>query len=248
MKILFLDIESSPNTAHVWGLWQQNVSLNQLMESSYTLCYAAKWLGEKTLYFDSVYSTSPKTMLKRVWKLLDEADVVVHYNGTKFDIPTLQKEFILYGMMPPAPYRQIDLLRVSRGQFRFPSNKLQYVATALGLGGKVGHTGHTLWVQCMNKDADAWKKMEVYNKRDVSLLEKVYKKMLPWIKNHPNRNLYDVHTGISRCSVCSSGNIQSRGVTQTKAHIYKRYQCTNCGSWLKGPLVEREKFLIAQAG
>ncbi len=53
MKILLLDIESSPNTAHVWGLWQQNVSINQLMESSYVLCYAAKWLGQKDVLFDS---------------------------------------------------------------------------------------------------------------------------------------------------------------------------------------------------
>jgi len=218
------------------------------MESSYTLCYAAKWYGERPIFFDSVYATSPKTMLKRVWKLLNEADVVVHYNGTKFDIPTLQKEFILHGITPPAPYKQVDLLRVARSQFRFPSNKLQYVANALGLGGKVKHIGHELWVRCMNDDPDSWKQMEKYNKGDVILLEKVYSKMLPWIKNHPNKNLYDVHTGISKCSNCGSGNVQSRGSHYNKTNVYKRFLCTNCGTWLQGPRIPRENSaLLTQA-
>ena len=52
MKILLLDIESSPNTAHVWGLWQQNVGIKQIMESSYVLCWAAKWLDDKEIMFD----------------------------------------------------------------------------------------------------------------------------------------------------------------------------------------------------
>ena len=74
MKVLFLDIETSPNVAHVWGIWQQNVSLNQLMESSYTMCWAAKWQGESKVHFDSVYNSSPKAMAKRVHALI----AVVH--------------------------------------------------------------------------------------------------------------------------------------------------------------------------
>jgi DNA polymerase elongation subunit (family B) len=163
MKILLLDIESSPNTAHVWGLWQQNVSINQLMESSYVLCYAAKWLGDEKIMFDSVHQSKPKAMLKGIHGLLNDADAVVHYNGTKFDIPTLNKEFLLHSFNPPSPYKQIDLLRVVRSNFRFPSNKLDYVAQRLNLGKKHEHEGHELWVKCMNGDKDAWKRMEKYN-------------------------------------------------------------------------------------
>ena len=170
MKILLLDIETSPNTAHVWGLWQQNVSINQLMESSYVLCYAAKWLNSDEMLFDSVQQSKPKAMLKGIHGLLNEADAVVHYNGTKFDIPTLNKEFLLHRYAPPSPYKQIDLLRVVRSQFRFPSNKLDYVAQRLGLGQKHAHEGHELWVKCMNGDKDAWKRMADYNIQDVILL------------------------------------------------------------------------------
>lgn len=231
MKILHLDIESSPNTAHVWGLWQQNVSINQLMESSYVLCYAAKWHGSDEIIFDSVHQSRPKTMLKGIHGLLNEADAVVHYNGTKFDIPTLNKEFILHNYNPPSPYKQIDLLRVVRSQFRFPSNKLDYVAQRLGLGKKHEHEGHELWVKCMNGDKDAWKRMEDYNIQDVVLLEQLYNKLLPWIKNHPNQNLFNESVV---CPTCGSHHLQKRGTAISTAGVYQRYQCKSCGSWSQG--------------
>jgi predicted RNA-binding Zn-ribbon protein involved in translation (DUF1610 family) len=228
MKILLLDIESSPNTAHVWGLWQQNVSINQLMESSYVLCYAAKWLGEKEVKFDSVHQSRPKTMLKGIHGLLNDADAVVHYNGTKFDIPTLNKEFLLHSFNPPSPYKQIDLLRVVRSNFRFPSNKLDYVAQRLNLGKKHEHEGHELWVKCMNGDKDAWKRMEKYNIQDVVLLESLYGTLLPWIKSHPNHNLFsDDHV----CPNCSSSSLQRRGTAISATGTYQRYQCRSCGTW-----------------
>lgn len=238
MKILLLDIESSPNTAHVWGLWQQNVSINQLMESSYVLCYAAKWLGEDDIHFDSVHQSKPKAMLKGIHVLLDEADAVVHYNGTKFDIPTLNKEFLLHGFNPPAPYKQIDLLRVVRSNFRFPSNKLDYVAQRLGLGKKHEHEGHDLWVKCMNGDKDAWKRMESYNIQDVVLLESLYSSLLPWIKSHPNHNLY---TSDTVCPSCSGHRLQKRGTAISSAGVYQRYQCKDCGTWSQSTTAEKKK-------
>lgn len=230
MRILLLDIETSPNTAHVWGLFKQNISLNQLLDSSYVLCWAAKWYGEETVFFDSVYNSHPKLMLGRIHKLLEEADAVVHYNGTRFDIPTLNKEFLLNNMNPPAPYKQMDLLKVARNQFKFPSNKLDYVAQALKVGSKHKHLGHELWIRCMNKDSEAWEIMEKYNKQDVLLLEKVYVRLLPWIKSHANHSLYD-HSLV--CPNCGGSNYQSRGYAYTQTAQYKRLQCTDCGSWFR---------------
>jgi DNA polymerase elongation subunit (family B) len=237
MKILLLDIETSPNTAHVWGLWQQNVSINQLMESSYVLCYAAKWLGEDEVHFDSVHQSKPKAMLKGIHVLLDEADAVVHYNGTKFDIPTLNKEFLLHRYNPPSPYKQIDLLRVVRSNFRFPSNKLDYVSQRLGLGKKHAHEGHDLWVKCMNGDKDAWGRMESYNIQDVVLLESLYSTLLPWIKSHPNHNLYTSNTV---CPACSGHRLQKRGTAVSITGTYQRYQCKDCGSWSQGAKTPKE--------
>ena len=63
MKILVLDIETSPHTGFHWGLFQQNISLSQLIESSTVLCWAAKWLDEKKTFFSSIYDTTPSKMI-----------------------------------------------------------------------------------------------------------------------------------------------------------------------------------------
>lgn len=236
MKILLLDIETAPNVVHVWGLWNQNVGTPQIIASGYVMCWAAKWLGEDDVMFDSIFKSDAKTMLDRIHKLLEEADAVVHYNGTKFDIPTLNKEFVSHGLTPPAPYKQIDLLTVCRNEFRFPSNKLDFIAKQMGLGGKVGHEGHMLWVKCMDHDPVAWQEMEEYNKHDVILLEKVYKRILPWIKGHANHALYrDVATESEQvCPNCGGSHFQRRGYAYTADYKYPRFQCKDCKTWFRG--------------
>lgn len=233
IKTLSLDIETAPNTAHVWGLWQQNVGIPQLRESSYVLCWAAKWINEDKVMFSSVQRTKPEVMLQKIHGLLEEADAVVHYNGTKFDIPTLNKEFLLHGMEPPSPYKQIDLLRVVKSQFRFPSNKLDYVAQRLDLGGKTKHAGHEMWIQCMANVPSAWRMMKEYNMQDVALLESLYYKLLPWIKNHPN---HSEHSGKRVCTRCGHDEWHHRGWSAKAGGMYRRYSCKKCG----GPFQERK--------
>jgi DNA polymerase elongation subunit (family B) len=236
-KILLLDIETSPNLAYVWGIWEQNISLSQMVTSSKTLCWAAKWLGEKTVMFDSIHQSTEKQMLRRIHKLLDEADVVVHYNGRKFDVPTLNKEFLLNGMAPPSPYKQVDMLTVSRGAFRFQSNKLDYVAQQLGLGQKTSHEGFQLWIKCMADEPAAWKRMKKYNMNDVVLLEKVYLTMLPWIKGHPN---HGQHTEDVVCPKCGQADaLHQRGSASNLQGTYKRYQC-KCGGWARGAVTKHK--------
>lgn len=232
MRILELDIESAPNLVHVWGLYDQNVAINQIINAGYVMCWAAKWYGEKKVFFDSIHGSSKEKMIKGVHKLMDEADAIIHYNGTKFDIPTLNKEFLLLGLNPPSPSKQIDLLRTARGQFRFASNKLDFLAQQLNLGKKIEHVGHQLWIDCMNGDNKAWKVMERYNKHDVVLLEKVYDKLKPWIKNHPNVVAFDQK---GECPTCGGTKIQFRGIEPTKTARYRRCQCQDCGSWFRGP-------------
>lgn len=233
MKILLLDIETSPNTAHVWGLHKQHVSVKQLTDSSYTLCWAAKWYKKGRVMFDSIPKSGHTEMIKRVHALIDEADAIIHYNGSKFDMPTLNKEFLLLGMGPPSPYKQIDLLKTTRKQFRFPSNKLDYIAQALGLSGKVKHEGHELWTKCMEGDPAAWRKMEKYNKQDVLLLEDVYDRLLPWIDGHPNWGLY-VDEEDPTCPNCGSTHLTKEGFRKTTTEIYQRYHCQDCGRWPRG--------------
>jgi hypothetical protein len=229
MRILLLDVETAPNLGHVWSLWNQNIGLPQLMESGYTLCWAAKWLGEKEVHFCSIRQ-GQKRMIREIHKLMSQADAICHYNGNKFDVPTLNKDFLLLGLPPPAPSKQIDLLRVVKQKFRFPSYKLAYVAPTLGIGKKVEHEGHELWVKCMAGDPEAWKRMERYNKIDTKLLETLFQRLKPWIKLNVGLYMDDAQV----CPKCGHDQFQSRGFTYTATCVYKRYQCCSCGGWFRG--------------
>ena len=231
MKILLLDIETAPNLAYVWGLWQQNIGINQIEDNGYVLCWSAKWLGDEKIMFDSVKKSDEKVMLGRIHRLCAQADAMVHYNGQKFDLPVLNREWLKHGFKPPAPAKHIDLLQVCKKQFRFTSNKLDYVSQFLGLGQKIRHTGHELWTACMKGDRAAWKMMEEYNKQDVMLLESLYNRLLPWINNHPSHGALDE---ASCCPKCGSVSVQQRGYALTTVHKYRRYQCKDCGGWFRG--------------
>lgn len=230
MRLLLLDIETSPNTAYVWGLWRENIPLARLIDSGTVLCWSAKWLDGADIMFDSVHHSGSQVMLDGIHKLLDEADAVIHYNGSRFDIPTLNKEFLLHRMTPPSAYKQIDLLSVARNRFRFASNKLDYIASALGVGEKHHHEGFQLWVKCMNNDPEAWKSMEQYNKQDVVLLESVYYIFRPWIKNHPNLGTF-LPGGSSNCPNCASVRLVRRGYAYSTVGRYQRFRCSDCGTW-----------------
>jgi len=233
IEILILDIETAPHKAYVWGLYDQNVGINQIVEPGYTLCYAAKWYGRPGVMFGSVYRHKPARMARTVHALLDKADAVVHFNGKKFDVPTLNKEFLLNGMPPPAPFKHIDLLQTCRQQFKFASNKLDYVSQVLGEGAKVEHKGMELWRGCMDGDAASWRLMEQYNRHDVRLTERLYERLKPWIKNHPNIGVY---TGCDEktCPTCGSDRLQRRGYKVANMLTYAQYQCQKCKSWSRG--------------
>lgn len=232
MKVLTLDIETSPNLADVWGLWKQNVGLAQLRQSTEMLCFAAKWEDEGDVQFFSQFEHGRTEMVAEAWKLLDEADVVVHFNGRAFDIPHINREILVAGMAPPRPFAEVDLLQVVKRRFRFPSNKLDYVARELLKKSKVEHIGHALWQRCIAGDPEAWAQMEEYNRGDVLITEELYHLLLPWIEQHPHRGLYGDHG--DACPNCGSDDIRKRGLAYTRLGVYQQYRCENCGRWSRG--------------
>lgn len=232
MKILFIDLETSPITAHTWGLWQQNISIKQIVESTQVICFGARWGTSKKVIFKSVHHDGKKEMLKELHALMDEADAIVGWNSKGFDHKHIRREFLEAGMTPPSPAKDIDLMLEVKRNFRFPSNKLDYVAQRLGVGAKVQHTGFDLWLGCMAGDEKSWKMMKKYQIQDVNLLLELYDKLLPWMK-HPS---VPAHKGIEgeACINCGSHNIKRRGYEVLNTGKYQKFQCNECGKWMRG--------------
>jgi len=250
-RILIIDIETAPKKAFVWGLWKQNISPNQLISDWYMLTWSAKWVGDPEVFSDKLSNydvfdfaqDNDYHVCKSVHKLLDEADIVVAHNGDRFDVPSINTRFIDNNIPPPSPYKQVDTLKIAKRNFKFTSNRLDYIGQFLGLGGKIETGGMSLWIRCLNGERSAMEEMETYNKRDVTLLEEVYLKLRPWDKLHPNVNVYEgVVKDRPKCASCGSGEIQFRGTYYTNVSAFKRFRCNDCGSWgrLRTNQVEKE--------
>ena len=176
-----LDIETTPLQVYTWGLWDQNIGINQIIKHTEMMCFGAKWLGQKKVTFKSAHQHGKQEMLETLHKMMDEADILIGWNSASFDHKHIRREFLEAGMEPPSPVKDLDLMSVVKANFLFPSNKLDYVAQKLGVGAKVKHSGFELWIDCMDGKASAWKEMRKYQIQDVELLDKLYNVLLPWL-------------------------------------------------------------------
>lgn len=233
-KILFLDIETLPNISYTWGKYEQNVI--DFHQESCLATFAAKWLGGKVFSRSlpdyegyKPWSYDDKELTADLWKLLDEAEIVVAHNGDQFDIKFSNSRFITHGLKPPAPYKTVDTKRLAKRVARFNSNKLDDLGEHLGEGRKI-KTDFRLWRGCMSGDKKAWARMCRYNEQDVLLLEKVYHRLQGWAKNHPNIGTI---TREFCCPKCGSKALKQQGMTVTSTMVYKRLQCQQCGGWVR---------------
>jgi DNA-directed RNA polymerase subunit RPC12/RpoP len=163
--------------------------------------------------------------------------VLIGWNSAAFDSKHIKREFIENGYLPPSPWIELDLMRVVRNNFKFPSNKLDYVAQKLGVGEKVKHSGFQLWLDCMAGIPKAWKEMKEYQIQDVNLLVDLYDILLPWIKNHPHQGLEagEPHS----CRNCGSKEIRRWGYRYNATTKLQRYKCVDCGAYVTGELVAK---------
>ena len=181
MKILMLDIETTPMQVYTWGLWDQNIGINQIIKHTEMMCFGAKWLGQKKVTFKSVHHDGKQNMLETLHEMMDQADVLIGWNSAAFDHKHIRREFLEAGLEPPSLTKDLDLMTVVKANFLFPSNKLDYVAQKLGVGAKVKHSGFELWIDCMDGKDSAWREMKKYQIQDVELLDKLYNVLLPWL-------------------------------------------------------------------
>jgi DNA polymerase elongation subunit (family B) len=236
-RILTLDIETSPHMAYAFNVWQTNILPNALLQPTYMLSWAAKWLGDpkkKTVY----RMFEDKDSLSTLHEMICEADIIVSYNGEKFDMRHIHREFVENGLSRPRPNAHVDMLKVVKKMFNFPHNRLDYIADVL-LGEKKLETGgFSLWPEFMEGLPKARKTMKKYNIQDVVITEKLYHKLRGWIPNHPFAGGVDMDMGDSAddytCATCGSGEITLHRPRRTRCFAIRTLQCNECDAWADG--------------
>jgi hypothetical protein len=242
-RILVADIERiSAIVQDVWTLDQRRyMNPESIIEPSRTICLAWKWLGEKKIHFAAEWDEGGhKGMIEKAHSLLDECTHFVGWNSAAFDVKHLRSHFFQYDLKPPSPHVDVDLLKVSRRNFAFMSNRMAYVADVLGLDGKAD-TKKGLWHDLRSEKRGVVKRaqqqMSHYNKRDVELTEELFYIMRPWVPNL-NLALYEEpkeeNAGVPQCPNCLSWNMQRQGMRRAATRVYQRFQCSSCGKWSQG--------------
>lgn len=236
-KILLLDIETAQITFKGWRSGQQFVHENRITNDPFIICWQAKWLYDSNYIGSCVtpkeaVDRNDKRILQEVWKLVDEADIIVGHNVEKFDLRTLNAHFAKHDFEPPSLYQTIDTLAHSRKVFKLPSQKQDYLTRFFSLPEKL-RTDIWLWDDCEAGDEKQLKRMFAYCKRDVGGLEELYLKLRPWMKSHPNMVLYGDMTEL-RCSHCGSEDLKRNGTYVTMMNKYKAFRCKDCGAPTRG--------------
>lgn len=232
-KTLYFDIETTPLLGYTFGTYQVNVL--DVKQDTELLCFAYQF-DDEPIKVHSRRKNTERKLAKKLWKLFNEADVIIGHNGDKFDIKMSNMFFLRYGLAPPSPYKSVDTLKLARRYFKFTQNKLDYLGKIM-FDERKNHTSMQLWFDCMAGDKKALKTMEDYNVQDVVLLKKVHLNLRGWHTGGPNYNVYNGTT--HQCPACGS-DTQKRGTYPTAVRVYQRYQCKNhaCAKWTKLELIK----------
>jgi hypothetical protein len=232
-KVLLLDTETSPLTVYTFEIRKTFIPHTNIIDDTFLLCWSAKWLFDSQMMSDvltpeEARDKNDNRIVNSIWKLLEQADVIIAHNAKKFDLPYLDYRFVMNGLKPPSPYQTIDTLEKSKKHFRFSSNRLDYLGMLIRNKGKI-KTDIDLWKGCLEGNQESLDNMLKYNKEDVCLLEDVYMFIRPFIHSHPNMAIYQESKEPS-CPTCGSVDITDCGHYTTMVNRYKAFRCNACGS------------------
>ncbi|MDL2342295.1 MAG: ribonuclease H-like domain-containing protein [Patescibacteria group bacterium] len=240
---LVWDIETSPILGYTWGIWEQNVI--EVVEDYKVLSVAWQWVGEKKVHClgqDDMPGFIPgvnddKELMERIWVLLDEADYAVAHNGDQFDVKKVNARFLVHGMMPPSPYKQIDTKKIAKRVAGFTSNRLKDLARDLNVNQKGDPGGFATWKGCMAGEPQAWKRMKKYNRQDIPPLMDLYLQFRAWDKQGIAMNTIEGKP--DKCPKCGVGVMWPKmKYRATNSNLYQYYRCADCGGTAKSRVAE----------
>jgi hypothetical protein len=246
-KKLIIDIETAPLVTASWGIGDQRISHDMILEDPSIFMVQWKWEGNKKVHtlditdFDGWEKNwrDDGDLVAAIADEIDSADVIVGQNSKRFDEKWIKAKLLAHGLDDTFGYLHHDILLAARRHFRLTSYKLDYVAKFLGIGAKI-HTDLSWWMDLLQSAGQGdWKrfkrrinKFKKYGKHDVVLAEQVYHKILPYC---PEWNSIMVPGQVNDHCDCG-GKFFKNGtrVCRTNGGVYQRYCCNKCGKSKRG--------------
>lgn len=233
IRRLFWDIETSPNVVLAFRAgYDVTINHDSIVEERKVICIGYKWEGERkvtVLRWDK--NQCDKSMLTKFIAVANEADELVAHFGDRFDMPWFRTRCLLHGLEPLPAYKTIDTKAWASKYFYFNSNKLDYLSTVLGHGGKL-HTEFSLWKNILMKNCQkSLDYMCRYCGVDVLKLEKVYHDLKFCVRPKTHAG---VAAGLANwtCPRDGSKNIKhSKLRVNSNGSKVHQMQCQDCGGY-----------------
>lgn len=227
-KILIWDIEST--------------ALNSTFGT--VLCIGWKFLDEDEVYIPTILDAKSShlkddsILVDQFVEAFDKADIHVTWYGERFDLPMINSKLIKYGRNPLPNKPHLDLWKTARKHFKLHSNRLAVWGEYLGCENQKTPITHDDWLHAALGDEGAMEQVVDHCFYDVLVLEEVFDKMRPWIKEEPAHQLFTGGEPMS-CPSCGSTHLQKRGFHVARTRKYQRWACQECGKWSRSRTAEK---------
>lgn len=247
LRVLFYDIETLPTWAYIFRPHVEYISPDMMEQEVFMLGWAAKWadadeIGSTVMTPEEALAQDDTRVVSELAEQIREADLIVAHNIDRFDLPMTNNRLLLLEQEPLVPVRTIDTLKLAKKSFNLQHNRLTWLARMLFGDDKI-KTDFDLWKECFHGNPEALAEMQEYNRYDVTLLEKVYWRMYPYVKGLP-RLIEATEFGEFCCTYCGSTNLIKRGFHTTGAGTFQTWQCKDCGRYSKTPTANSMKLAL----
>jgi hypothetical protein len=238
-RILILDVErlDGITVQHWWDrgdLKNRYVHYETVARQPRTTVVCAKWYDSPdVMHFAEWDRGGRPAFLKRVHRLLEQADIVVGHNVDQADIPWLKGDLHIEGGLPPLPpFKTVDTLKVLRREFKSgaPFKSLDAFCQIVGVPSKTDKYDREAMERAVSGSKEDRDRLVAYCMGDCVATQGLYDWLRPHIKNHPAL-FVDGKDKLTVCHRC--GHDTKRIVRRYVANVmtYSMRKCTSCKAY-----------------
>lgn len=243
-RVLFYDLETSYSFGAFFApLYDMSIPPQNVLLPSFLISAQWQWMGEDKRHSVSLLDDMKRFkknrftfkdafvddyhVAKTIYDQLSQADIVIAHNNDQFDAKKINTGILKHGFKPLHRLQSIDTLKEARKNFKLESNSLDYLARYLDVPRKKSPS-KDMFLRASMGDIDAIRETAEYGLDDLPPLIGVYYKLRPFMKSHPNMNVY---MGDGRCPVCASKSFTEDRDYHTRVQSKHGYRCNDCNHY-----------------